>query len=284
MDRDLKGRDSLPPWLMRVVGGIFLILILGGAWFYKQQRSGMRQRAEEQLLMIAHFKANEIAQWRTARLHDAAVLAGDPFFLEAAHAWMRTPDPINRRKILAHFRTIQTQYSYWNILLTSPEGKNLLILEGPPGTVLGESAAKSLAIALRNKQPVITDLIPGTEHLPVRLDTIAPLIIPSAEGTVPFGALVLVSDVQTYLYPLIQSWPVPSKSAESLLVRRDGDSVLFLNELRHRRRTALSFRMPLTQTTVPAVMAALGRQGVVEGSDYRGVKVFAALQPVTGTA
>jgi two-component system, cell cycle sensor histidine kinase and response regulator CckA len=284
MHMDSIERDSPPRWLIGVVAGIFLILTIGGAWFSRQQRNRIRQQAEEQLLTIARFKANEIAQWRAEKLHDAAVLAGDPFFLEAAQTWMRSPDQANSRKILAHFRTIKTQYSYWNIGLASPEGKNLLIIDGPPGGVLSETAAKSLAEALRTKRVVMTDLIPGTGPLPVRLDTIAPLIISSSDGAVPFGALVLVSDVQTYLYPLIQSWPTPSTSAESLLVRRDGDSVLFLNELRHRQETALKLRVPLTQTTVPAVMAVLGQLGIFEGSDYRGVKVFAALQPVGGTA
>jgi two-component system, cell cycle sensor histidine kinase and response regulator CckA len=281
MDNNFIKRDSSPRWLTWGIIGIFLVLLIGGAWFFQQQRYQARHQTEERLLTIARSKANEIAQWRSARLHDAAVLAGDPFFLEAAHAWMQSPDPIIRKKILNHFRTILTQYSYWNILLTSPEGKNVLVLEGPPGGELGETAAKSLSEALRNKSVVMTDLIPGAGPLPVRLDTIAPLILPSLKEAVPFGALILVSDVQTYLYPLIQSWPMPSASAESLLVRRDGDSVLFLNELRHRKNTAFN---PLTQASLPAVMAVQGREGVVEGLDYRGIKVFSALQPIAGTA
>jgi two-component system, cell cycle sensor histidine kinase and response regulator CckA len=283
MTKDLINRDSTPQWLIWGITGIFFILSIGGAWFFRQQRYQARHQTEEQLLTIARFKANEIAQWRAARLHDAAVLAGDPFFLETAYTWMRSPDPINRQKILDHFRTIQTQYSYWNILLTSPEGKNLLVREGPPGGALGKIASKSLTEALHNHRVVMTDIIPNAGPLPVRLDTIAPLILPSSREAVPFGALVLVSDVQTYLYPVIQSWPIPSKSAESLLVRRDGDSVLYLNELRHRKNTAFTLRFPLTQASLPAVMAAQGRNGVVEGVDYRGVKVFSALQPVEGT-
>src|ERR1019366_2599372 len=46
---------------------------------------------------------------------------------------------------------------------------------------------------------------------------------------------------------------------------------------------ALRLRVPLT-SDVPAVMAVNGRQGNVEAVDYRGVRVFAALRPVPGTA
>ncbi|UCH50515.1 MAG: PAS domain S-box protein [Chloroflexota bacterium] len=68
-----------------------------------------------------------------------------------------------------------------------------------------------------------------------------------------------------------------SETAETLLVERDGDQVLFLNELRHQKETALKLRIPLSQQEVPAVMAVLGIAGVVEGKDYRGVEVLAAL-------
>jgi|WetSurMetagenome_2_1015567.scaffolds.fasta_scaffold09085_1 two-component system, cell cycle sensor histidine kinase and response regulator CckA len=280
---DVMDQDSPPRWLIGVVAGVFLLFTIGGSFFYLQQRNRIRSQVEDQLFTIARMKANQIVAWRAERLHNATVLAGDPFFVEAAYSWIQHPDPKNSEKILRHFRTIQKEYSYWNILLTGRDGKNLLILEGPSGTALGATAAGFLAEALRSKRAVMTDLIPGEGVLPVRLDTIAPLVLKSPAGEVPFGALVLVSNVQDYLYPVIQAWPVPSTSAESLLVRRDGDSVLFLNEVRHQKRAALNLRVPLTQMNVPAVMAGLGKQGIVEGLDYRGVKVFAALQPVAGT-
>ncbi|NCP85672.1 MAG: diguanylate cyclase, partial [Bacteroidetes bacterium] len=65
--------------------------------------------------------------------------------------------------------------------------------------------------------------------------------------------------------------------------RKEGGSVLFLNELRHQKNTALKLRIPLTEKEVPAVQAALGYKGIWEGKDYRGVKVLADIQPITGT-
>ena len=56
--------------------------------------------------------------------------------------------------------------------------------------------------------------------------------------------------------------------------------MLYLNELRHRKGTALELRVPLSAANVPSVMAVLGRRGVVEGTDYRGAPVLAALTAV----
>jgi PAS domain S-box-containing protein len=83
--------------------------------------------------------------------------------------------------------------------------------------------------------------------------------------------------------PAIQSWPTESWSAESLLVRRDDDSVLILSEPRYSIGRACKKRIPLTRDNDPAAMAVLGRKGIVEGIDYRGEKVFAAVQPIPQT-
>jgi signal transduction histidine kinase len=87
-------------------------------------------------------------------------------------------------------------------------------------------------------------------------------------------------DPNKFLYPLIQTWPVLSRTAETLLIRREGDAALFINELRHRKDTALSLRIPLSQQDLPAAMAVLGRRGLTEGIDYRGRQVFASVDAI----
>ena len=113
------------------------------------------------------------------------------------------------------------------------------------------------------------------------IGVVVPLFAGNGHVKQPIGAAIMIIDANKFLYPLIQSWPVLSKTAETLLVRRDGDNVLFLNELRHQHGTALKLRIPLTKTNVPAVMAVLGRKsGMEESKDYRGVNVVSVFQPV----
>ena len=68
-----------------------------------------------------------------------------------------------------------------------------------------------------------------------------------------------------------------------MLVRRDGDQVLFLNELRHRKNTALLLRLPLANTVLARVQTAAGSQAE-EARDYRGMSVLAAAREVPGTS
>jgi PAS domain S-box-containing protein len=92
--------------------------------------------------------------------------------------------------------------------------------------------------------------------------------------------LLIDIDPYKYLYPLIRTWTFPSFSGETLLVRRDGNNALFLNNLRFKADSALKLRVPLNNTQMPAVRAVLGQEGIFYGIDYRGVPVCAAIRTI----
>ena len=110
------------------------------------------------------------------------------------------------------------------------------------------------------------------------------LLVPILDGpdySQALGVLALRINPETYLYPFINRWPTPSRTAETLLVRRDGNDALFLNELEVSKPTPPSTcAFPLKTPTWPAVKAVLGQEGIVEGVDYRGVPVMAALRAI----
>jgi PAS domain S-box-containing protein len=148
---------------------------------------------------------------------------------------------------------------------------------------LHAAAIAGLSRAFGERRAVIADLHSGPGTLPAHLDVIAPVFGAGPTRRGPVGAVVLQSQARRFLYPLVASWPTPSRSAETLLVRREGDTVLFLNDLRHRKDTALEMRIPMSAGDVPAVMAAQGKRGLVRGVDYRGIEVLADLAAVPGS-
>lgn len=100
----------------------------------------------------------------------------------------------------------------------------------------------------------------------------------------PQGVAYLALQADSLLYPLVESWPVPTRSAETYLVRRDGDGVRFLTPLRHRQDAVLTLVQPLDTPGLPAALAAQGTRGIIEGGrDYRGVAVLAYASAVSGT-
>ncbi len=128
---------------------------------------------------------------------------------------------------------------------------------------------------------IILSELHGSPHLQkVFLDLFIPLYLFPDHPKTAVGILLLRIDPYLFLFPAIQTWPTPSRTAETLMVRREGNEVVYLNELRHRKNTVLSLRFPLSESHLPAAAAARGEQGVFEGVDYRGIPVVAATRTI----
>lgn len=260
---------------------MLLAVLFGGGWFYRFQEQTVRKAVETDLSTVVRLKARQITAWREERLGDAAVLQENPFFAESAARFLADPRDENTEGLRAHFRSLQKHYNYSDILLVNADGQVRLSLSGKTEPHSGYASA--LAAAFGDRKPVFSDLYTVEQNPTPLISAVAPLFDGDGQASKPFGAVILVCDASRFLYPLIQSWPTPTKTAETLLVRRDGDNVLFLNDLRHQSDTALKLRIPLSRSDVPAVMAVKGFQGVFEGKDYRGVEVLTIIQPVPDT-
>jgi PAS domain S-box-containing protein len=271
--------SKFPRWLIVSFGLTMLVMFSCGVWFYHVQEKKLRQRVEDDLQSIAQLKVNQIAQWRYERLAEAAFLMDSSNLDEVISRWMSDPEPDDERKILSRFRSVYEHFGCNDVLLVDTHGKLRLGLRGQVQS-LDKSVLELLSLAFRDRRPEITDLHAGHDDMPPHIDVIAPFFALNREENKPVGAVVIQINAQQFLYPLIQLWPTASRSAETLLVRRDGDAVLFLNELRHQTGTALKFAIPLSHRDVPAVMAALGKEGVFHGKYYRWAEVLSVLKAI----
>lgn len=262
----------------RLLAGFFgflaLALVVGGVWFYRQQTRIIRQHQVDELSSIAQLKIEQINYWIQERLIDARMNAASPFIIQAVSRLLEDPDdPALQSQLKARLRLVVDLENYEGVYLTDPEGQVLLSFD-PTRSVLEPEARQLAVMAAHLSTPILGDFFRSSQTGQIYLDLAAPVL---DQRGVPDAVLILRINPEEYLYPLIQSWPIPSQSAETLLVRRDGNEVLFLNTLRFEPGAALNLRLPLSRVEVPAVQAALGKLGEVEGRDYRGVEVLAVL-------
>jgi two-component system, cell cycle sensor histidine kinase and response regulator CckA len=263
-------------WMV-VFALISLGIIGGGLAYYRYQQNQIRQDLYEDLATIADFKIKLIEGWRRERLGDANSMTRSPFLRQAVATWLQDPGTSGvQSSLLELFKHLQESYGYENILLVAPTGKILLSLRPHPAS-LAPGAKRSLDEAISGRQAILGDLFLCLEDDRISLDAAAPILDP--QGRI-LAVVLLVINPRDTLYPLIQTWPTPSLTAETLLVKLDGKDVLFLNDLRHRENTALSLRVPLTQTYLSTVQVVQGKRGMFEGKDYRGVEVLGDLRPV----
>ncbi|SPD75254.1 Multi-sensor hybrid histidine kinase [uncultured Desulfobacterium sp.] len=258
---------------------VAILLAAGGYWFYCSQARAIRNEKYNDLKTIAELKIGQIIEWRKERLADSRIYSSG-VLRAGIRRWIRSGnDTALKKAVLKHLEFLSRTGRYQNIIVTDPEGKILISLN--PSLVEPESMTRQLvAQAAASRRPVFGDLFRCPFCKSVHLDVAAPIL--NNEG-LPLAVLMLRSDAEKRLFPLIQSWPVPTKSAETLIVRREGDNVIFLNKLRHSHDQPLNFQIPMSRKEVPAVQAVMGREGECEGIDYRGVHVLADIRRVPDT-
>ena len=257
---------------------ITLVLLGGGYWYYQTQSSVIRAREYANIAAIAKMKADQILQWRKERIMDVAREAVSPGYIDplgkiAEH----TETPAVMDRMLQAMVMARNGIMYSHAFVISPTFE--VLLSSGDGPVSVDPCTRNAATAaLASPRGVISDFFSSQGK--VYVDTVQ--AVRDAGGNT-LGFIVLRSRANDFLYRLIQSWPTPSDTAEALLVERQGDEVVFLNELRHRSQAPLSLRLSLQQTELPCVQAILGHQGMFEGRDYRGKEVLANLRAIPGT-
>jgi len=262
---------------------VFVVLTGGigtaGYRYYRGQQELTKRDIQNELSAVAGLKLHQIVSWRSERLADATFVSRNVSFARMVDRWLKgAAQQQTQAEALAWMTGLRDAYGYDDVLLLDRELRVRLSVRPnserlvPEVMLLGKQA-------LRTNKPVLTDLHrsrAGTIHL----DLLAPLLVPGGREPGCVGLLLIKIDPYQFLYPLIQTWPTPSRTAETLLVRREGDSVLYLNELRHRKDTAMALRVPIGNIRLPAVMAVLGREGISSGHDYRNVAVLAAVRHI----
>jgi signal transduction histidine kinase len=258
-----------------LAGGI----IAAGYGYWRNQERHYRAKTEQALAVVADLKVSELTQWRKDRRGDAALFFKNPSFSALVQrVFAQPPDADAQRQIHDWLVKYPTLDDYDQVRLMDTQAVTRLAL---PGGLKPASAdtVRAAADALRSGQITLLDFYRHEHNARVYLSVQIPLFDP-LDTNRPLGVLVLRIDPEKYLFPFITRWPTPNPTAETMLVRRDGDDVLCLNDIRNQTNTALTLRLPLTRTDIPAVRAALGQTGFMEGPDYRGVPVIAIARGV----
>ncbi len=280
MDK-LRNLDDKRP--ARVLGLIFVILaagiILSGVFNYQNKKKHFKKETEHKLAAVADLKAGEIVRWKTERLRDAEVFFRNPVFAALVRDFFARPnDSTLEKKLRTWMGLIEGGYDYDRVRLLDSRGVVRLStpdMEEPLSPVIKQKVAETL----QSRKITFVDFYRQEHSRKISLSFLVP-IPDDRDGGRPLGVLSLRIDPEVYLYPFIQRWPSPSDTAETLLVRREGNDVVFLNELRFQKNTALTRRIPLANQDVPSVKAVLGWKGMVEGPDYRGQPVLAAVRAI----
>jgi PAS domain S-box-containing protein len=134
---------------------------------------------------------------------------------------------------------------------------------------LGAEVARQAAARAREEPRAFAEILREAGERPVVAFTAR--VPPPADAVV-----VLLVSPDLGLYPMLQAEPLRTRTGECLLVRLDGDQVVFLSPLRHRSEGQEFLGVPATTVDLAATAAVSGQRAFGVFADYRGQRVLAS--------
>jgi hypothetical protein len=241
---------------------IFIIIaagiLTGGYFAYRHYEKDYRAEVEHQLSAIAELKVGEIVQWRKERLGDGDFFFRNDIFSALVKRYFENQnDRDTKKEIQTWLMQLQKYDEYDMVMLLDTQLTKMIIF--PESEERKHSfAEKNVVEMLQTGNTAFQDFYFNEQNQRIYLKVLIPIHDEYIKNRV-IGILALRIDPEKYLYPLMRTWPTPSKTAETLIIRRDGNDALFLNDLKFRKDAALNLRIPLESKNVLAVKAALGR-------------------------
>ena len=273
---------NFPRRLARWVGahlqalGLSLLLVLCagfifwyGAFYVPDQRQAAIDRWGRDLSVIADTRRDLLDRRIAAGTEGATFVATFPSvraLASSARGGGSGEDPgAHVEGILRDFRSVYRERS---ISIHDAGGAVLASSDGPAP---GADAIALASDAAHSGEPRI-DLVREPDGL-IAFVVAAP-VRESRQNAEAGGAVLVVGDAKEKVFDLLRQ-PFTAATGEAVLVRRDGDSALYLSPLRFRPDPPVTFRRALN---VPGFAARGALEGDLFGSfiDYRGAKVFAA--------
>ncbi len=266
-------------WL--VFAGIAVAAILYFALvFVPGERATAIEVWRGRLSAMADDRKAAIAAWLDERRGDARVVAAYPTVAVVLAGQDAAPSSLPPSELpLVHLRglldSVRTEYGYAGLYLVDAGGQVRASSTGSSPLGAGCRQYNEHALQFGVEQIDFHTHEDGSPMLAV-------VAVVRAQGR-PIGTVFLSMDPGRWLYPMLQSEPMPSTSAESLLGRQVGDHIQYLSPLRLRPGPPLSFRLPVNAAPLAVVAAIRGEEGFKEFPDYRGVRVLGATRHVPGT-
>jgi len=286
--------QPLEPWKFSspaVPLTIFVVLAAAiaavGVMGFEQYRHSMQQAVQKELFGITDAKVKQFLVWRNEGRQEASALMNDDSFRAEFERWVKDgkANDARRKRLLQRLVALRDAHGFEDILLYD-KTPALVLSTNPDALPATSFGMNMISQVLRAGNIEHSDLHylrqDGREH--VRLGILAPIRPAGADSAPPNGVVLLRTDPTEELFPSIQAWPMPTQSGETFLAKREGDSIIYLTELRHLKAQGVATRFSITQEKLLAAQAARGQDGFLDGEDYRGVAVIGAARLIPGTS
>ena len=245
-------------------------------WNYRTAKTDLKQRIYNELTAVAAAKKEHITQLIKLRQEQALIIAN-------GHLYRNFLEQINQGNPgLAPLRVavsdclkyqVKVVDAFSEIFVIDLKGK---IIASSHDRDLGRDESNSDVFVNGAKGLYLKDFYFDSEvneKLPLYAIA-APIVGGTADKLL---GVMVVRLKAALLTDILTDYSGLGKTGETLLCKRVGDEVVFLNNTRHAPNSALKRKIPIHALNgMPAIFATNKQEGIAEALDYRGVSVLAA--------
>lgn len=271
-------------------------LVIASTIAYYHSKNALELRVVEQMTSIADLKKVELNNWLKERLVDISLLSNNKP-LQAGFTCLLDVRKVS--DIIENIPKTETGETYYSTLLSylqelKREYKRydeIAMLDAANGEIVVSTTETNVGRfdedfklyinTLARQEAPIKDIF-YSEHLGQigmtffgAIHKVNPVTMELSNKII--GVVLLRLSMKNSIEPLIQNWPGMGETGETFLVRKEGKSILFLNNLRHDKDAALRLTIPQSSPIAePAIMCVSGHEGITKTVDYRNNRVLCA--------
>lgn len=260
-------RSSLLLWLVAAV------IVAATVGVLRRDHEARVAHHAAQLDAVSELRTRQVEGWLRDRLSEARFAGGSAFFAGLCRRWRETGDLTARDLLMERLGELNLASGGRGAWVVDEHGEVIAGASGPDRST--PPALRSAALlAIGSGEVQFSGLYSDAGDTNKEwLDVVAPL----AEANGPMrSAVVLRLDPNEFLLANLRTWPVPSPTAVTMLVRREGDHLV---GARGHKPLPLSTPNLLSARAIRGEVA-FGR--VYEGLDHLGHPVLGVVRPVSG--
>ena len=255
-----------------------IILLISGIIYYNNEKEDAINQAYNRLKAIANLETNEIESWRKERAANLKMLANSSLIEQYVADFSKAQNDLSlNKKILKRFN-IETRIDNEciDVILATTNGK-VKLAYNPSESKIDTSVKNLINQAARENQVVFGNIFNNKKNGHALIDIAAPIDNNDSEIK---NVIIYRIDLEKTLHPIIESWPGITKSAEAILFMKRGNYVINISDVKYHHNSALTVKIPLSNTQNPVVQAVLGKRGILNGIDYKGDKVIGYVKQI----
>jgi two-component system cell cycle sensor histidine kinase/response regulator CckA len=274
-------------WTHILVFLLGMAAVAGVVWYQIASEYGEAIRYwEARQSGIADVRASMVSNWLMERRSDVELVATLPYvhlLLPRTEPGGAAPSPAEARE---HIASVLDRFAatcgYAAIFLLDSNGQ--VRVRSPHSVEISPETRETGKQVIRSGRFRV-DLLgaaPSTRLLSFAMPVVSGGESGAGKNPSPSvrGAVLFLMAPEKVLFPMLTRESVPTETGETLLVRHEGNELVFFSPLRHVAAGSRQPRFPLPDAPLAGRIALEGREGFVEYNDYRGVPVIAAARRI----